>query len=160
MASADTFNGAKSAFTFYYAYLNAVGQDIGMERAIALDAKMCEMMGAADGRAIKGQAGIDEINLAAASALAGRSIEESVGISSEVIEASNQRVVSKVGRCPLYEAAQELGMDGATIEAECRAGALRYMDAMVKQWNPDLSYRLREFRSSADGYCIEEVVLG
>jgi hypothetical protein len=53
-----------------------------------------------------------------------------------------------------------LGMDNESIEAVCRAGALRYMDAMVKQWNPNLSYRLREFRSSADGHCIEEVVLG
>ena len=51
-------------------------------------------------------------------------------------------------------------MDGATIEAMCRAGAIRYMDMMVKQLNPNLSYLLREFRSSADGYCVEEVVLG
>jgi len=33
------------------------------------------------------------------------------------------------------------------------------MDAMVKQWNPNFSYRLGEFRSSAEGHCIEEVVL-
>jgi hypothetical protein len=51
-------------------------------------------------------------------------------------------------------------MDNESIEAVCRAGALQYMDAMVKQWNPNLSYRLRKFRSSADGHCIEEVVLG
>jgi hypothetical protein len=34
------------------------------------------------------------------------------------------------------------------------------MDAVAKQLNPDLSYRLKEFRSSVDGYCLEEVVLG
>jgi hypothetical protein len=83
-----------------------------------------------------------------------------LGISSEVIEESAQRITSKIGRCPLYEAAQELGMDGATIEAICRASALRYMDTMVKQWNPHLSYRLSEFRPSADGCCVEEVALG
>jgi hypothetical protein len=37
---------------FFFAYLNTVGQDIGMERAIALDTKMCEMMGSTVGQAI------------------------------------------------------------------------------------------------------------
>lgn len=83
-----------------------------------------------------------------------------MGINSEVLEESAERIISKVGRCPVYEAAQAVGMDNESIEAICRAGALRYMDAMVNQWNPNLSYRLREFRSSADGHCIEEVVLG
>ena len=160
MASTDTFNGAKSAFTFFYAYLNTVGQEIGMERAIALDAKMCEMMGAAQGKAMKDQAGIGEMDLAMAASLAVRSIDEALGISSEVIEEGAQRIASKVGRCPVYEAAQALGMDGASIEAMCRASSLRYMDTMVKQLNPHLSYRLREFRPSADGFCVEEVVLG
>ena len=160
MASADTFNGAKNAFTFFYAYLNAVAQEIGMERAIALDAKMCEMMGTAQGQAMKDQVGIDEIDLVMAASLAVRSIDEALGISSEVIEEGAQRIASRVGRCPVYEAAQALGMDTAGIEAMCRASALRYMDTMVKQLNPHLSYRLSEFRSSADGYCVEEVVLG
>lgn len=160
MATTDTLRGATNAFTFVFAYINTVGQEIGMEKAIALDAEMCAMMGAAQGQAIKAQAGLDEIGLETAAALADASIEEGLGIVSEVIEKSAQRIVSRVDRCPLYEAAQMLGMDNATIEAMCRAGALRYMDAMVKQWNPNLSYRLREFRSSADGHCIEEVVLG
>ena len=160
MATTDTLRGATNAFTFVFAYINTVGQEIGMEKAIALDAEMCAMMGAAQGQAIKAQAGLDEIDLATAAALADASIEEGLGIVSEVIEKSAQRIVSRRGRCPIYEAAQMLGMDNESIEAMCRAGALRYMDTMVKQWNPNFSYRLREFRSSAEGHCIEEVVLG
>jgi hypothetical protein len=160
MASTDAFHGAKSAFTFFHAYLNAVGQEIGMERAIALDAKTCEMMGAAQGKAMKDQAGIGEMDIAIAASLAVRSIDEALGISSEVIQESAQRIASKVGRCPIYEAAEALGMDGASIEAMCRASSLRYMDTMVKQLNPHLSYRLSEFRPSADGCCVEEVALG
>jgi len=160
MATTDTLRGATNAFTFSIAYINTVGQEIGMEKAIALDAEMCATMGAAQGQAIKAQAGLDEIDLATAAALADASIEEGLGIVSEVIEKSTQRIVSRRGRCPIYEAAQMLGMDNKSIEAMCRAAALRYMDTMVKQWNPNLSYRLREFRSSADGHCIEEVVLG
>jgi hypothetical protein len=159
MANTEILHGATNAFAFFFAYLNTVGQEIGMDRAIALDTTMCEMMGAAQGQAIKAQAGLDEIDLATAASLAGRSIEEGLGISSEVIEESAGRITSRVGRCPIYEAAQAVGMDGATIEAVCRASAIRYMDTMVKQWNPSLSYRLDEFRSAADGHCIEEVVL-
>ena len=160
MATTDTLRGATNAFTFYFAYLNTVAQEIGMEQAIALDAHASELMGAAQGQAIKAQAGLDKIDLTTAAALAVASIEEGLGIISEVMEESADRIVSKVGRCPIYEAAQAVGMDNESIEAMCRAGALQYMDTMVKQWNPDLSYRLREFRSSADGHCIEEVVLG
>jgi len=160
MASKDTFLGAKNLATFFYAYLSAVAQEIGMERAIALDAHVSEMMGVAQGQAIKAQAGLDEIDLATAATMVYATIEEGMGISSEAIEESAERIVSKVGRCPIYEAAQAVGMDNESIEAECRVSAICYMDAMVKQWNPNLSYRLREFRSSADGHCIEEVVLG
>ena len=53
MATEDTFSGAKNAFAYYFAYLNTVGQEIGMERAVALQSKMCEAMGAAQGKMIK-----------------------------------------------------------------------------------------------------------
>jgi hypothetical protein len=60
MASTDTLVGATNAYTFFFAYLNTVGQEIDMDRAIALDGKVCEMMGAAQGQAIKAQAGLEE----------------------------------------------------------------------------------------------------
>jgi len=55
---------------------------------------------------------------------------------------------------------EEVGMDGATIEAVCRAGPIPYMDVLVRQVNPRLSYRLTQFRSSAAESCREEIVLG
>ena len=159
MAHTDTLRGAQNAFTFFYAYFNAVAEEIGMDRAIALDAHVNEMMGMAQGQAIKSQVGLEEIDLATASALANASIEEGMGIRSEVIEESAERIVSKCGRCPVYEGAQAVQMDNVTIEALCRATSLPYMDALVKQWNPNFSYRLREFRASAEGNCVEEIVI-
>jgi hypothetical protein len=159
MASADTFEGAKNGLTFLFAYMNMVGQDIGMERATALDTKMCEAMGAAHGKAIRAQAGIEELDAAVAASLTGRSIEQTLGISSEVVQEGAQETVVKVGRCPVYEAAQALGMEGAAIEASCRAGSIRYMDTVVKQFDPRLSYQLREFRSSAEDSCVEAIIL-
>jgi hypothetical protein len=160
MAVEDTFNGAKNAFSFIFAYINTVGQEIGMERAIALDTKMCEMMGAVQGKMLKEQAGIEEVDAQTAAALTGKLVEEAFGIKSDVAEASPQMVVTRIGRCPLYEAAQMLEMDAAAIEALCRAGAIRNMDTITKQLNPDLSYQLSKFRSSADDVCEEVIVLG
>jgi hypothetical protein len=160
MALEDTFNGATNAFSLAFAYINTVAQEIGMEQALALDAKTWEAMGAAQGKTMKEEAGIEGIDAQTAIALTGKLIEEGLGITSEVAEASPQRAMTKVGKCPLYEAGQMLGMDPEAIEALCRAGAIRYMDAVVKQLNPSLSYQLSKFRTAADDFCEEVIVLG
>jgi predicted ArsR family transcriptional regulator len=159
MAVEDTFNGAKTGLTLLFAYLNMVGQEIGMERAMALDTKMCEAMGAAQGQMVRQQAGTEEFDTKAASQLLLGSIEKGLGILSETTEEGPQRVVVKIGRCPVYEAAQALGMDAEAIEATCRAGSIRFMDTMAKQFDPNLSYQLTRFRSAADDYCEEAIAV-
>jgi predicted ArsR family transcriptional regulator len=158
MAVEDTFNGAKNGYTMLHAYTNTVAQAIGMEQALALATKMNETMGAAEGKMYKELAGIEEFDIKAAYQRLNDSIED-VGILSEVIEESPQRVIFKVGRCPIYEAAQALGMDTKAIEANCCASSIRFMEAMAKQLNPNLSYQLTKFRSAADDYCEEAIVL-
>jgi len=158
MAIEDTFNGAKNAFTLFFAYLNTVAQEIGMERALALNTKMCEAMGAARGKMMKEQSDIKEFDARAAHSLT-KSVPENIGINTEVLEESPQRVVIKVGKCPIYEAAQMLGLDAKTIEAMCRTGSVRFMDTAAKQLNPNLSNRLRKFRSAPHDFCEEEIVL-
>ena len=159
MASVDTFNGAKNGFTYLFAYLNTVGQDIGIERALALDTKMCEATGAAQGMAMKEQAGMEKISLQAVTSLTETFLEDGLGITSQPLEEDARKQLFKVGRCPLYEAAEALGMDNASIEGLCRGGAIRFMDTLVKQLNPALSYQLREFRSSAEDSCLEGMFL-
>jgi hypothetical protein len=159
MATADTFTGAKNAYTFLFAYINTAAQEIGMERAIELDTRMCEAMGAAQGMALKEQAGTEELGLESVTALTERFLEDGLGITSKLLEEDAHRRLFSVGRCPVYEAAAAMGIEHATIEAMCRSGALRFMDTMVKQLNPALSYQLQEFRSSAEGSCKEAMYL-
>jgi hypothetical protein len=160
MAIEDTFNGAKNVYTLYFAYQNMVAQEIGMERASALGTKMCEAMGAMQGKMSKEQAGIEEFDARTAYPLV-KNFVESIGVSSKVIEESPQKVVDRGGRCPIYEAAQMMGLDGKAIETlVCCSGSIKFLDAMVKQLNPNLSVRIRKFRSSADDFCEEEIVLG
>jgi hypothetical protein len=158
MAVEDTFNGAKNGYLMLHAYTNTVAQAIGMEQALALATKMSETMGAAEGKMYKEQAGIEEFDTKAAYQGLNTSIE-GVGILSDVIEESPQKIIFKVGRCPIYEAAQALGMDTKAIEANCRASSISFMEAMAKELNPNLSYQLTKFRSSADDYCEEAIVL-
>jgi hypothetical protein len=159
MTVEDTFNGAKNGYLILHAYTNTVAQAIGMEQALALATKMSETMGAEEGMMYKEQAGIEEYDTKEAYQGLSTSIE-GVGILSEVIEESPQKIMFKVGRCPIYEAAQALGMDTKAIEANCRGSSIRFMEAMAKELNPNLSYQLIKFRSAADDYCEEAVVLG
>ena len=159
MATEDAFNAAKTALTFLDAYINAVAQEIGMERAAALATKVFENMGAVQGKMMKDQAGIKEFDAKAAWSLM-RMAPEGLGVSFEVVKESPERVVVKASRCSVYEAAQMLGIDAKTIEAMCRAGPNSFMDTFAKQLNPNLSWRVPKFRSAPDDFCEEEVVLG
>jgi len=158
MAS-DAFSGAKSAYTGFFAYINAVAQEIGMERAVNIFTKMVENVGAMQGKMMKEKSGIEEFDAKTAFPLV-KSVPESLGVSFEVLEESPQKVVFKVPKCSLCAAAQEMGMDAKTIENMCQASSIRLMDTIAKQLNPNLSWQLRKFRSSPDDFCLEELVLG
>jgi len=156
MASEEVLNGARAALTFFFAYVNTVAQEIGMERAVGLLTKMAEGMGAMQGQMLKQQAGVEQADAKTAGALA-VTVPQGLGLAFEVIEESPQKAVRKGGRCSIYEAAQMLGMDAKSI---CRAGPLRFMDAVAKQLNPNLSWQVLKFRSSVDDFCEEACVLG
>lgn len=160
MATEDKLEGARNGLAFSFAYMNMVGQEIGMERAIALNTKVDEMMGDAQGKIMKEQLDGKDIDINTAVKMALNTIKDGFGITSEVIEKSPKRIVVRCSRCPVYEAAQSVGIDTGTIENLCRAGSLKFMDAMVKQLNPNLSYQLTKFRTEPDGCCEEEILLG
>ena len=159
MAIEDVFNGAKKALTLLDAYINTVAQEIGMARALSLMTKMSENMGAMQGKMMKEQSGVKEFDAKAASSLL-RTIPEGLGFSWEAQDESPKKVVHKVRKCSVYEAAHMLGIDAKAIETMCRASSVRFMDTIAKQLNPNLSCRLTKFRSTPDDFCIEETVLG
>lgn len=158
MAIEDAFRGAKDAYIYYFAFLSTVAQEIGMERAIALQTKMCEARGTLDGKLIKDQADNNEFDAKAVASLVENYVE-SIGVRPEVIEETPKKVRRKYVSCPLYEAAQTIGLEDEVIEALCRAGPVRNMDSLVKQLNPNLNYQLRKFRSATDNFCEEVIVL-
>ena len=158
MATKDAFTGAKTGFMFFVTFFNAVAQEIGMERTLGIMTKMSENMGAMQGKMMKQQAGTKEIDAKTAWSLLKTAVEDLV-LSFQIVEESPKRVVVRAGRCAVFEAAQALGIDAKNVEAVCKAGGNRFDDMLVKQLNPSLSFRLRKFRSTADDFCEEEVIL-
>lgn len=160
MCTNNAFNGAKTAYMDFYAYIDETIKEFGMDRICALMTKSDEARGVKVGKMIKEQAGgkVFDANETAQTIL---DMAKEIGATDDVLEKSTDKVVTvtKFGNCPLYEAAKETGMDDKTIETLCHAGALVFFDNMVKQLNPKLSYRLRSFRSVDDGGCVEEIVL-
>ena len=120
---------------------------------------MCESMGTMQGKILKEQAGAEELDVKAAWSLV-KSIPVGIGIGAEVIKESQQEIVIKAGKCPLYTAGQMLGFDNETMETMCRKGSARLMDTMTKELNPNLTYQLRKFRSGADDFCEEAIIQG
>ena len=157
MSIEDTFNGATAAMTFMDAYIKTVADEIGMEEAVNLLTKMCESMGTMQGKILKEKAGAGKFNAKAAWSLV-KTVPEGIGIGVEVIKESQQEIVVKTGRCPLYAAGQSLGLDNNTIETMCRKGSVRLMDTMTKELNPNLSYQLRKFRSAMEDFCEEAII--
>ena len=116
------FSGAKNALVLHRAFVNEVAQEIGMDHAISLEAKVTKAINAKQGKIMREQAGSQEIDAKTAYLMTSKAIEGSFGFSWDLKEESPQRIAFNVGRCPIYEACQEVGMNAESIEALCRAG--------------------------------------
>jgi hypothetical protein len=158
LAQEDAFKAATTALSLYGAYLSAVAQEIGMDRALAIQNKTFESMGAHQGQMMREQSHLQEHNAQTAWALIS-TIPKTLGVDLKVEEESPQRVSVRCDRCSVFEAAQSLEMDVKGIEAFCKAGPNRFMDAMARQLNPDLKFQVGKFRSSSDDFCEEELTL-
>ena len=158
MAAQDAVHAARFAYTAYDVFLMGVAQAIGMEQALAIQAQALAGMGTAQGQMLKEQMGIEQADAQMAYGIVAQMLD-TIGFETEVVVSSPERVAFRAGQCPIYEAGVVVGMDPAMIEASCRSGGICTMDAMVRQLNPSLRYRLHTFRSSAEDGCVEEIVV-
>lgn len=158
MANREAFDAALRVFTMFNAYVQAVGQEIGMERARGLVTKTFENMGAQQARMMKERSGIQKFDAKTAFSLL-NTVPKTIGIQMDIVEESPRKVVAKSGKCPIYEAAQAMGLDHAAIEKMCRTGPGRFMEIAAKQLNPGLNYQLK-FRATPDDCCEERLSLG
>ena len=158
MANKDTFEGVKAGITMFDALLLGVAEEIGTERALALQSKVMEKIGTMQGKAIKKQVGDKKFDAKSAGTIVNPGIEK-YGLTIKVVEDSPKRVLTKCTECTYYAAGHDLGIDNKTIEMFCRVGGIKSVDALVKQLNPKLSARVVKFRSSPEDFCEEEIAL-
>ena len=158
MTNEDAFNVAKNVFSMYGTFFNAVAQEIGVEQALNLHTKTCEMMGAHMGQTTKEQMGIKELD-AKTAAMVNRSVVSGFGISNVDVEEKPTSVLIKTYECPVYEGNRAVGIDDENIEVMCRKGPIIFMETFYKQLDPNVSYQLKKFRSAPDDCCEEEITL-
>ena len=154
MASEEAFNAARDLMAMSLIYLRAVGEEIGMERALDIAAKAAERTGVQWAQRVK-EAGLRGDD-ARAAGWAMTKVIGSWGAVTKPLEVSPQKIVAENGRCPVYDACVIAGIDPKSY---CRVST-RAPDAMFKQINPNLSQQCLKYRSSADDTCIEAIVMG
>ena len=158
MGLEDVLKGATNGFANFFAYLSFVAQEVGMEKAIDINTKMAKYMGRVQGDMIKKQAGIEEADIKTTLSLV-KGYLDGIGLTIDVLEESPTEVRYKCGRCPVYDGCVMAGIDKGLYEDICRRAPAEFMDALVKQFNPKLSYQLTKFRTAPDDFCVECIVL-
>lgn len=157
MANREAFDAAVQTLTLFNAYVQAVGQEIGPDRARGLVTKTFENMAVKQAHLMTEHAGVTDFDAQTAfSALS--IVPKTLGIQMDVVEQSPTKVVANSSDCPIYEAAKAMGMDHDMIEGLCRSGPAKFMAAAAEQLNPGLEYQLK-FRSTPDGCCEEQILM-
>ena len=157
MANKDTFDGVKAGLMMYDALLLGVAEQFGMERAVALQSKVTEKIGAMQEPLTIKRKTTKNYDARAVEPLV-RAAYKGLGSSIKIVEESLHCVLVQCSRCPNYEAARELGIDHPVIERWCRAGRIKSVETMIKLLNPELSFRLVRFRRTPEDFCEEEIV--
>lgn len=153
-ASEQAFNTARDLFTISLMYVKAVGEEIGMERALDILGKSSEAWGIQAAKAAK-EMGLRGDDARAAGWVVGKLLLGSWGVASRPLEVSPQKIVAENGRCPVYDASVMAGINPKSV---CRS-LTKSPDAIFKEINPDLSQQCLKFRSSPDDTCIEAIAM-
>lgn len=155
----DIFKGATMGYMNYYSFINTLIDELGMEKTFALMTKSDEARGIRVGKSMKEEAGEKEFDIHE-TLLTIVDMAKEIGGIDDIVEDTKDRAatVTGFGNCPVYEAAKATGMDDQMIEAMCRASACVFLDNVVKQLNPELTYKVSKFRDAECGGCLEEIV--
>ncbi|MFW9821727.1 MAG: hypothetical protein ACFFE4_02250 [Candidatus Thorarchaeota archaeon] len=156
--SEDAFNGAMAGFAFFGGLFNQVAEDIGEDKALKFLEKMSKTIGTMQGTIIKGQVRRDKIKdvtPSVANTLIG-DLLTAIGMETETVDTTSEKVHLKLKRCPVYEAGRLLGLDTKKI---CQHSTVPFMDTILKKINRNLSYELERYRTGSDDCCEESITL-
>jgi len=148
----EAFNAASSVATIYGGFFKSVAQEIGMERALALHAKLGEPFGIQIGEAFKQKFGKKKPDTESLKAVF-QPMMTSFGFTCKY-KATPKTLVIVVPKCPLYEGFKAAGLDHKTIEKICKAmSGPEYRQA--KKLYPKIEGSV-QFKDSPEGSCVEK----
>lgn len=155
----EVFFGVKRAYAILFSCVVDLVDRLGSDEALGLLGKAVKRRGRADGMELVRRLGDVDDGLGGGLAVYGAFLRDS-GIEFDVVERSADRVVLRVGRCPVFEACHEAVLDcGFFGERMCRWLFLPLASAVVGVVDARLRVGLVRYRHFHDGYCLEELVL-
>lgn len=155
----DVFKGAETAYMSCCSYLNKLIETLGAEKAFALMTETDTARGIKVGQELRQSLGGKDLNVHDTLNTIVTMAKDIGGIDTIIEETEDHAItVTAMGKCPIYEAGKKIGMDDERIEAICRASSAVFLDQVVQQLNPELTYQVRKFRSEEDGGCVEEIL--
>lgn len=159
MATENFTPGVQRAYAVLFTYIIAIVQEVGTEKAFSILSKVIEERGEADGRALIKRLGINGRDLESGLAVY-RAFLSDGGIEHEIVEMNKDRALIKMDNCPIYNAYYSMGVScDWLVEVMCKEMALPLITNIVKQVNPGLRPVIKRFRSSREGYCLEELII-
>ena len=159
MPSNKTYLGVKRAYSVLFSYVISVIESLGSDKALEILKEVVLKRGKEDGLDLKRRLKVESDDILDALAVYSAFIQDS-GMTFNVIEKNEKKIVLKIGKCPVFEASHEAILDCQYFgEKMCRLIYLPLASAVVSIINPYLSVDLVRYRSFHDGYCIEELSL-
>ena len=156
MAQDEVFKVATKLFGQYGAFFKVVAQEVGMEKALDLHVKAHEDQGIASGKMLKETIDNEKADIQKISSIL-RESNLSIGIDSNLEQSNSTLALFKNFRCPMYDGYRAGWLDDETAEALCQKGAPAKLGTMLKQIDPNITYKLKSYRSKPDEACEEEI---
>lgn len=154
-----TLQGATTLMFHLGVYDQLLHRELGPERATALQREIMLSLAQAQAGMIREQTGIQDFDLEAIHSVIPQFMKETTGTVFELTEKTPTRFSYHVGRCVMYESSLMLGMEPHAIQARCSATATAYVDALLRELNPNARLEVHQFRQSADQPCVESIVI-
>jgi len=157
--SEKSFLGVKRAYSVLFSYIISVIENLGSDKALEILKEVVQKRGREDGSELKIRLGIVNDKIIDGLAVYSAFIQDS-GMKFDVIKETKEKIVLRIGKCPVFEASHEAIVDCQYFgERMCRLIYLPLASALVSVINPNLSVDLVRYRTFHDGYCIEEMSL-
>jgi hypothetical protein len=157
--SKKSFLGVKRAYGVLFSYIISVIETLGSDKALEILKEVVQRRGREDGLELKRRLGVVNDSIFDGLAVYSAFIQDS-GMNFDVIEETDEKIVLRIGKCPVFEASHEAILDCQYFgERMCRLIYLPLASAVVSVIHPNLSVDLVRYRTFHDGYCIEDISL-